>query len=334
MELTDRESSILKLLTEVFIETAHPVGSKTIAERLGSTISSATIRNIFVNLEAKGAIEKPHTSAGRVPTNDGFRYYVSNLMDPQKLKESEIAEIDSSSSTFYTNTNELLDGVARTLAKLSKQLGIVVAPHGEDLKLFRVEYIPASPMEVFLIVSTTSGMVKSVPLRFSYNIDFRKLNIVVDLVNERLSGKTFGEIRVNIEKRFEDIVSLKEAFLLRLINSVDTIFHFDQEECLHYYGTSQLLEKPEFRETSNLGGLISLLENRQNLTRLLAVSHGQPLSIRIGGSMNDLSIVTCEFPIATNCGIVGLLGPIRMDYARAISILIYARDALSKSFGR
>jgi len=332
MHLTPRQSQILKTLVEAFVETARPVGSKAIAERLNFALSPASIRNTMADLEEIGAIEKPHTSAGRIPTKEGYRYYVEHLMSPETLGEDEIAQIDHSLS-MRADTHELLEGVARTLAKLSRQLGIIVAPHGEDIKLFRTEFIPISANEVSVVVLTTNGMAKSVPLRFNHNIDFRRLHIIFEIINERLSGRPLSEIRATIERRFEDIISMKESFLLRLINSADTIFHFESEDSLHYYGTSQLLDQPEFRSASNISELMSLLENRSTFTRLLEVSQGGTLNIRIGASVEDISIITCEYETAGNCGIVGIVGPLRMDYARSASILIHARNALSRALG-
>jgi len=322
----------LKNLVEVFVETAHPVGSKALAERLDFALSSASIRNTMAELEEFGLIEKPHTSAGRVPTKEGFRYYVAALMSPVSLSDQEKTAIEASLSSFYTDSGELLEGVARTLAHLSNQLGIILAPHGQDLKLFRIDYIPTSPVEVSLVVSTTNGIVKSVPLRFAHNIDFRRLSVVIDLINERLSGRTLGEIRANIERRFEDVLSIKEAFLLRLVSSADFIFHFDEEESLYYSGTSGLLQKPEFSKGESLRGLFSLLENRSNLSKLLAVSRGEPLNIAVSGSIEEMSIVTYEFNNEKSRGIIGIIGPIRMDYSKASSLLIYAGNALSKAF--
>ena len=330
MELSERESKILKALIELFIESAKPVGSKTLTEKLDIGLSPASVRNTLASLEEKGFLEKPHTSAGRVPTVEGYRYYVSRLMQPAKLDPEEKAEIERSIALFRSDTYELLESVTRALSKLSKQLGIIVAPFGEDLVLFRVDCIPISKRMIFLVVSTTDGLVRSVPLEFSREIDFRRLYAILALINERLGGLALGEIRSGIEHRFADVVNIHEDFLLRFVNSAEEIFRFDLDKALHYCGTGQLIEKPEFQRSSRLKALVSLLEDKSALTRLLTVSPASgSIRVRVGWLVEDVSVAMCEYDTRKSRGTIGIVGPLRMDYSKAVSIISFTSSRLS-----
>ncbi len=333
IELSKRESEIFKALVEIYCETARPVGSRTISEKLNISFSPASVRSILASLEEKGFLEKPHTSAGRVPTVEGYRFYVARLMCPARLDLEEKAEIESAIVCVRSDTYELLEGVSKAISRLSKQLGIIVEPFGEELILFRVNCIPISRTTVFIVVSTTSGMVRSVPLEFPREIDYRRLYAVLDLINERLGGRTLGEITANIERRFADVVNIREVFLMRFINSAEDIFHFDCDESLHYYGTSQLLEKPEFQRSSDLRKIVLLLEDKTNLTRLLAISSNiGSFEIRVGGPIEDISVAKCSYNTKNSVGTIGIVGPLRMDYGKVVSVLTFASSLLSASF--
>ena len=333
--LTKREEFILRTLIETHIAKAEPVSSRTLSKRPDITLSPASIRNTLADLEEKEMLAKPHTSAGRIPTDLGYQYYADNLMRPVELTDSERGAFSSIVTSADTDMVEVLESMARVLAHLTRQLGVIIAPLGEELCLHHLDVIPIADCKVSLVVTTTSGLVRSVILELPRAIDYRRLAAACSLINERLGGLNLEEIRATIRRRLADIIALRDVFLSYVINSADHIFRFDIEESMHYFGTSQLLEQPEFRNIERLKSLVEMLENPTSLIHILSVAPtASGVNIRISQVMDGIAIVNSSYETTRGIGTVSIMGPPRMDYARAVSILSYTCHSLSGIFAR
>ncbi len=334
IEITNRQEFVLKALVEEHIRTATPVGSSTIARLIPVRLSSATVRNILARLEEISLVRKPHTSAGRVPTDSGYRFYVDNLMEIPALAEGEIDVINSIIERGGRDFFETLESMARVLAKLTHQLGIIVSPVGGDFRLYNIDAHYLGAGRVALIITMTNGVSRSLVLDVDREIDRRRFRHVVSLINERLAGLTLGEIRQTIRDRLEDVLALRDSFIMNLVDLADGIFRYALGERLHYHGTIELLDQPEFKDHERLRSVMNLIEYPSDLVNAVSVLGPGTLSgVRISRAIDGVAIVCGRYDIGDDCGVASIVGPPRMDYSRTISVLSYACKSLSKAFG-
>jgi heat-inducible transcriptional repressor len=333
--LSEREQLILRELVEIHVNSAEPVSSRSLSRLESIGLSPASVRNSLMELEEKGLIAKPHTSAGRIPTNSGYQYYVDFLMRPGELTQFEKEKIRAVVSSVQSDTHDILESMTRVLAELTHHLGIITAPGGSELRLLRVETIPLSEKRVSLIVITTSGTAKSVLIEFPKEIDIRRLAASCTLINERLGGLTLEEIRATMSRRLADILTLRDNFLGYVKNNANAIFRFLEEESVHYSGAMNLMEQPEFRISEKLIPIFSLMEERSEVLNALAVATPQSGVItRISAFIEGVSFLSGSYRAEGGTGLICLVGPTRMNYSRTVSIISYARTSLSETFIR
>lgn len=331
--LSKREESILKELVELFIKSASPVSSLSISEIDSVGLSPASVRNTLLALEEKGFLHKPHTSAGRVPSSDGYQYYIDNLIHPTELTKDEKKAIDSALSPDQKNIMEFLDSVVRVLSELTESLGVIITPRSENLRLFRLDAIQLTENRVSLVVSTNTGLVRSVIINVGSDFDSEGLVTVCSLINERLTGLKLSEIRATIRKRLNDIRLLRESFVKAIIDSANSIFHFRVDEGLRFHGTAKLMNQPEFKGSDRLRELMSFLENSDETIEFLFNSAKEDdISINIDKPIEGIAVLRELFVLHDGQGLLCLMGPSRMDYNRAVSVLSYTGKMLNYVF--
>ncbi|MDZ7608022.1 MAG: heat-inducible transcriptional repressor HrcA [Cyclobacteriaceae bacterium] len=222
-DLNDREKTILRSIVQQFILTASPVGSRNITKRFDVGVSPATVRNIMSDLEESGFINHPHTSAGRIPTDKGYRYYVDALMEIQKLKSADKGIIDKSLDQNILETEEILKIASKLLSTITKQIACVTYPTLDNGILEKIQLVILSSTRLLVVVSIKSGLVKTMTLEFESEVESDKLQKVESLLNERLNGLTFQEIRKTFKDRLSDIGDAEKPIIRLFIDSVDKI---------------------------------------------------------------------------------------------------------------
>ena len=333
--LTDREKQILFNLINYYIQSADPVGSRVIANKFKMGLSSATIRNTMQDLEELGLVEQPHTSAGRIPTDTGYRVYVDYLIKPDKLTSAEEQKIRAAILKEGRGINEILGQTARVLGEITQQLGVTVAPRFEEGILRSLRLIPVAEGKVMVVVILGSGLARSVILEIEANFPERGLNEVEALLNERLNGLTLATIRDTISKRMGD-VSGHGRLINLVIDSKERIWTEDRKpEDLHIAGTDRLLAKPEFFDRDRLSKLIKLLEDGKILSDFLTQAHDEGLFITIGRENTIREIVSCSvvsstYKIGNITGAVGVIGPTRMPYSKLVSVVEYTARSITE----
>ena len=327
--LSERERIILQSLVEAHIAASGPVGSRTIARRYALGMSPATIRNSMADLEEKGYLCQPHTSAGRVPTDKGYRYYVDELMERKDLPESQRARLLERIhlSAREGDVEDILDQVARAIADLSNLLGLALSPHFEMGILQKLEMISLTERKLLLVLSIRSGLVKTIVLEVDVDVSSPKLVETAQLLNERLYGLSIGEIRRTIRERMH-MAFRGDAKLLRVIvDEADELFDFSQREELHFGGTTNIFLQPEFEDREHLADLMGLLERRDGITHILSQRLDYSgIGITIGSEnfsqeMRMCSLLTSSYRVGNAVGVIGLIGPTRMPYSRLVSLL-------------
>ena len=334
--LTPREKTILKVLINHYISTAEPVGSRTISNRYLRELSPATIRNVMQDLEEIGLVEQPHTSAGRVPTDKGYRLYVDSLLEVEKLTKQEKENIKTQINLDYAAVEEILGQTSKVLGQVSQELGVSISPRFEQGILTRIELIPVAERRIMVVLAVKSGLVRTILLEVQSALQEDLLEDTRQVLNEKLCGLSLGEIRKTVSQRLKNTTS-GDARLIRLfLESTNGILDSLQLDQIHIGGAQNLLKQPEFQDPQKLQNFIQLLEEKKLLTELLSPSQiKEGITITIGteserGEMASYSVVTSTYQAGKVKGTIGVIGPTRMPYSKLISIVDYTAKALSK----
>ena len=338
-DLNEREKTILRSIIQQFILTASPVGSRNITKKFDIGISPATVRNIMSDLEDSGFINHPHTSAGRVPTDKGYRYYVDTLMQIQKLKGSEKEIIEKSLDQNSTEADEILKIASRLLSNITKQIAYVTYPTLDKGILEKIQLVSLTSKRLLVVVSIKSGFVKTITLEFQTEIDSSKLHNVERLLNERLGGLTFNEIRTSFKERFTDVGGDEKPIIRLFIDSVDKIF-MDQkkEDKIVITGATNVIQHPEFGDPEKFQSVVELIEDKDIIIHIMERRQSENVKnvvISIGSEnedekLNEYSLITKEYSFGETSGKVGIIGPKRMEYSKVVAIVSYLGEMLSE----
>ena len=331
IKLSARYEHVLRLLIDEHIRTGASVGSRTISKMLSETLSSATVRNIMQDLEDMGLVRQPHTSAGRVPTTVALRYYITNMMKPKKLTEEEQKTIEKIFLGEFSDILQLLEGLGKILAALSDELGLIIAPAGEELILHRLEIVPLSSTHIVMVLVTKTGLTKSMIMEIP-DIPRTKIENLKERLNQRLSGLKFCEIKTTISERLSDLERLFGSFTTRLIHSAEQIFKME-DEVTALFGRENILRKPEFADPERLRQVMELSEENDILMKCLPSEIINEVEILIGPpSATELGIVVAKYPIGASHGVLGVIGPTRMDYSRLVELVSFTAQKMSQTW--
>jgi len=338
--LTDREKEVLKYVVENFIRIASPIGSRSVSKKTDLHLSSATIRNVMSDLEEMDLLNTPHTSAGRIPTDKGYRYYVDMLMNSEKLNLEEEYRIKSQFDDMNMNIVESRDlyiETSRILGKITHLLSVVSQPLMSKGVFDKLEFVSLASNKILVVLNIRSGMVKTVIMEIDSEIPKSKLDDLSSFLNERLQGLTLDQIRVSIAERVKDY-NCKEPELIRLfVNSLDKLYT-DEEKGNRIYvgGTGDLMLQPEFEDPKNFKEIINLAEDKNLVIHIFQNSFKSDNEVLISiGSENEeerlknYSVVTTSYNSGNVKGNIGVIGPKRMNYARMISLLQYTSKIIN-----
>ena len=337
MDLSGRKKKILAAVVEEYIRTAEPVGSKTVAQTADLGCSSATIRNELAELASMGYLEQPHTSAGRVPTPQGYRMYVNELMHRQKLSLEETEEINRSLNEKLRELDHLVSNVGALASSLTNYPAMAIAaPPPATIKRFDLIYIDANTFIIVAMMSNNTVKNKLVRLPVSVGQDMiQRLSSVfnanfTDVTEERITPILIR----STERAVDDTMGLTgviASFALEILSE-------SQEAKTCVTGTNRLLSQPEFQDPAKAHELMSfMVENPENLPVPAEGSHMQILigPENVNEALKDTSVVMASYDIGDNMrGVIGVVGPTRMDYAKVTARLSYFADSLTRMFGK
>ncbi|HUQ80899.1 MAG TPA: heat-inducible transcriptional repressor HrcA [Gemmatimonadaceae bacterium] len=339
-ELNDRERRVLEAVIQSYVETAEPAGSRMISRRFGLGVSPATIRNTMSDLEEKGYLYHPHTSAGRVPTDIAYRLYVDSLMRVAPIATSDRDLLTEQLVAGGGSTIEaILRRAAQSLSVLTQELGMAVGPRLDQIVLQRLELVRLSSERLVLVLTLQGGAVRTIFVEISEQIADNALAEVAVVLNERLAGLTLSDIRVSLAARLRDANSAAggRELLNIFVQERDSIFDdpLRRDESLVLGQASVLAEQPEFASSDKMRRLLALTESNEHLTELLRRRHVNPgLSITIGNEHGDprfenFTIVTSEYRAGSLTGVIGVIGPTRMPYEKVIAVVTHASRLVS-----
>ena len=335
--LNEREKSILYNLINYYISSADPVGSRVMANRFSMGISSATIRNVLQDLEDMGLVKQPHTSAGRVPTELGYRVYVDTLFKPEDLTAGEKETIRNGILQSGRGLNEVLGQTCRILGQITNELGVSIGPKFEAGVLKRIELIQVASERVMVVVVLSSGLARSVILEVEANLTEAEIYEVEATLNERLSGVTLEKLRQTIAQRLAD-TSGHGRLIHLLMESSEKIWKEDPSKEIHVAGMDRLLAQPEFSDVQKVASLIKLLDDGKLLSEFFKGEMGEGLVIAIGkenriSQILNCSMVSSTYRVGDLSGTIAVIGPTRMPYEKLVSVVEYTARTMSDVLG-
>lgn len=324
MKMTERRQMLLALAIKEYVKKAQPVGSESLA-RLDLGISPATIRNELAALEEEGYLTHPHTSAGRVPTEKGYRYFVETLMDNLELSAEEQQMIRHQFHQVTLDVEQWMRLSAAVLAHTSNMAALVTAPSAQQTRFKHVELIAISETVAMMVLVLQAGTVKQQMLYSTDLVDQDELRRVANQLNEKFVGRTAAEIKT-LSRHFSGFVLTVAQRIQQIIEQMD---HRTSRE-IYRDGLLDILRQPEFVGVDKMQQLLEVLEQRTMLEELLqslAPAHGVQVVIGSEGGreeLNDYSLVMARYGIEGEAsGVVGVIGPMRMQYSRAVSAVRY-----------
>jgi heat-inducible transcriptional repressor len=328
-QLSERELRVLEAVVHTYIETAEPAGSQTIARRFGLGVSPATIRSIMSELEDKGYLFHPHTSAGRIPTDRAYRTYVDAIMRLSPPSHEEQNTLRSELVGTRSAVEEILRRAAQVLGVLTQELGVAVAPALDHMVLERLELVQVSTERLLLVFNLRSGVVRTIFVEVPGLLPPSSVQQVSQLLNERLGGLTLQEIRSTLPERLRDAAGPEggRELLNIFIAEGDGLFDLSNEDSTVVLGSAQMLaDQPEFASNSRMRELLRLTEGRGLLKQALQSRRQRGLSITIGGEnpdtrLSDFTLVTSSYEAGGLKGVIGVMGPTRMPYDKIIGLV-------------
>jgi heat-inducible transcriptional repressor len=339
MSLTPREIDVLSTIIQEYIEHAQPVGSRTVAKRSPIGLSPASIRNLMADLTDKGYLEQPHTSAGRIPTALGFRFYVDQLIKLQPLSPTQRQTITAQLDDSEAELSEILKRASRILSSLSRQVSLVVAPDRSAARWKQIDFVIIRPGLVLAILLLHEGMMENKVIHVTREITQDDLVHYRNYLNELFQGRTISQVRSRIIREMKQAQEKFDAIYRKALALARKAF-VDEEREFFVDGTSNILHQPDFSDLSTLRELFKIVDERSKLLELLDKVTGE------GGIRIVFGLETLEE--APSCGLisspygrggeplgaVGIIGPLRMDYARMIPVVDYTAKMLTEVLKR
>ena len=334
--LTDRSKQILEAIIEDYIVTAEPVGSRTVTRSHRLTLSPATVRNVMADLEEMGFLTAPHTSAGRVPTDKAYRFYVDSLLEVRNIARDEQEEIRKRCSLAGRDLGEALKETSRMLSSLSHYTGIVVAPRFTANVFRHIEFIKLSGSRLLVILVSQNGTVQNKIIETGSEIHPPDLVRMANYLNQLLKGLTIAQVKEKIIREMKSDKIRYDNLLARALEfSRQTLPGTDSEVFIE--GQVNILEQPEFTDVTRMKEIFRAFEEKGQLLSLLdRCMEAQGVNIYIGAEahlsqMVGMSLITATYMTGKNTlGVLGVIGPTRMGYAKVIPIVDYTAKLVSR----
>lgn len=328
MELDERKIKILNAIIQTYLETGEPVGSRTISRFTDLKLSSATIRNEMSDLEEMGYILQPHTSAGRIPSDKGYRFYVDNLM---KSKTEEVVRQNEMMVQKVDKLEQVLKQVVRLLAVNTNYASLITAPQSRKNKLKFIQLTPVSDDQLLAVMMLEGNIIKNKLLMADEPVEKEEVVKLNLLLNTYLQGLSLQEINMELIQTMKRQAQDHRKIISDLIDTIVEAIQEEDDTEIYTSGTTNLLKYPELGDREKAGRLLYALEEKQGLNELIAVGEGTEekhgIQVYIGSespvqSMKDCSIVTATYELEEGVqGTIGIIGPKRMDYKKVVDNL-------------
>ena len=336
VELSLRSRKILEAIVEDYIATAEPVGSSAVARRHAMSLSSATVRNVMANLEEMGLLTSPHTSAGRIPTEKAYRFYVDSLVGLRQITREEKKTIIQHCRQSGVGLQEILKETSRALSSLSNYMGIVVAPSFSADVFRHIEFIRIAPRKVLAIMVSTNGLVQNRLVETADDIPEQELVRMGNYLNELMQGLTILQVRERILAEMSSEKTLYDRMMAQALRISEQAVAVAADE-IFLDGQARILDQPEFSDVTRMKEIFQAFEQKNKVLELLGrCMSADGVQIYIGSETPvsrsaGVSLITSRFTTGNNTvGLLGVIGPTRMGYSNVIPIVDYTARMVSR----
>ena len=336
--MNTRHHGVLRAIVQDYIRTAEPVGSRTISRKYGFSLSPATIRTIMADLEDSGYLAQPHTSAGRVPTDKGYRLYVDNLMDRPPLSREEVERIEQQVGPSTTEVDDLLREAGKLLSALSPYVAVTLAARLGDSRFSRAEFVALARDRVLVILLEDNGSVHHKTVLLDEPVTPDDLDRMARYLSDLLKGRTLQEVRDLLVSQMAEEKALYDRLLAQALRMGAQALTGETEADVYVAGASRIADQPEFADVHKMKSLYAAFEEKSKLVVLLSEClRGEGCRIFIGSEIpvediRELSVVASPYSRQGQVlGVLGVLGPTRMDYGRTVTLVETTAKLLSRS---
>ncbi len=335
MTLDERKKVILESIIRDYVETAEPVGSRAMVKKHGLKISAATVRNEMSDLEDMGYLEQPYTSAGRIPSQKGFRYYVDCMMEQENLDEKETEVLLHLLDDSFEEVNDLVQKIGHFLAQITNYTSFVIVPSVRLSKFKYLQLIPIEPGKALVLLVTDLGVVMHRNIEVPQSITAPDLELIGRMFNQVLAGKKITEIQRSDLQQLRDELKQRRKVIDRALEAIESLLDNSNEERVIISGALNIMNEPEFKDVDKLRKILAFLEEETRLMEMLPESLGDEVDIRIGQEnqsedFKELSFVFAGYETQGEQGKMGLMGPVRMEYWKAVGSLDSVRDIIEE----
>lgn len=324
MKLSDRKKKILQIVVDDYINTAQPVSSKSITENHMPNVSSATVRSELAALEEMGFLTQLHTSSGRVPSVEAYRMYVNELMGKGKLSGKELKMIKNSFSKQADNLEQVVKNTAKVISELTDYTSIAMAAHDGDDVIERINIFRYKADAALLLIVTDKTLIRDKFIKIPSNMSEEQINTANNLVNKIFAGKSLDEALDGADGVQEQLDGYRVIFDC-VIDAIENYIN-DKQKSVVLEGEEKIFNHPEYEDVDKVKNFLSVVTSKDKLANLLTEDDDIEINIKIGGSDEDIpddcSLVTATYLAGgVKLGTYGVLGPLRMDYQKVISVL-------------
>lgn len=337
-DLSERKRLILQAIVESHIQNGEPVGSKTLTANQQLTCSSATIRNEMAELESLGFLEQPHASAGRVPTELGYRFYVDTLAQKYRMTAMEIEQINRTLRQRIGELDGILESASRLVSSFTNYTAVAIRPKTNTHTILRFESVYLSEHSFVLVFVFSDDTVKTRNIYTPLSVSHEEFSSFMQVLNLAFTGLTADEITLSRIVEAEKLLGGLSPLVNSAVKAMYEVMHETGGGDLKVDGVNHLLNYPEYSEPTQLKEMLDLFENKENLLKLVSSEEGSDLQVHIGsenalGAMSNSAFVYRTVRHGGKVvGAVGVIGPTRMDYSRVIAILNHLSEGITDAF--
>ena len=337
-KLNQRDQTVLEAVITDYIETGEPVGSRTISKRSGMNISPATIRNVMADLEEMGLLQQPHTSAGRVPTAKGLRFYLDSIMQSKQLERQERALIRQALQFPQQDVKELLHQTSKLLSEFCQQAGVVLWPKLTVMRFKHIEFIRLSSTQIMVILISKSGLIHQTYIHWEEKADQEELDKFGRYIDELLQDVPLGKVKERVLEEMRSERVLFDQLISRALEMTHKAVQTTLENSdVYIEGQSHLFNNPEFADVQRMRRVLQTFEDKSRIIRLLDMTLRMSTGVQIiFGSdselqgMQEMSLISSPYGRGdTPLGVLGVIGPLRMDYSRIIPVVEFTANLLT-----
>jgi heat-inducible transcriptional repressor len=338
--LSERQRLILRAIVDDYVQSAEPVGSRTISKREDVRFSPATIRNEMSDLEELGYLEQPHTSAGRIPSQKGYRFYVDHLMEPHEVSHEDIIHFKQFFATRVNELEKVVQQTATILSQLTNYTSIMLGPEMPKETLKHLQIIPLSEHSAVAIIVTNTGHVENRTISIPEGVPVNEIEKLVNLLNHRLNGIPLYQLRHKIYTEMGHELRTHIESYERIVQIMDQALTGESDDRLFLGGAAKILSQPEFKDVDKAKDILELFEQNRVVLSLLGNPRSEGMQIKIGQEngldiVSHCSIITASYSLeGQHLGTIGIIGPTRMEYRKVIGLLNHLAIDLPLAFKR